>query len=342
LRNAETGRLFAGGCALGAALLTRHELGVVALPVFALLVAESRPPGRRTVSNVVTVAIPLAAAMAIWLAYNFARFGDPLDSGQVIAGQPSIDMLRSPSTTFGRSMTESLAGLLFSPSTSVFLYSPIVIIGILSFALMARRELSTTVVVAVQVLGYLLLVAAAGNWSAGRAYGSRYLVTVVPLVCLPLAYWFRDAGMLARRSGFVVLAASVLVQLPGVLVDYSRVEQAYAYAHAPQPVQERLWSWPAADLVLNARAAARQLPLNVRLLRGAEPRPTVGPTGMTRRASLTEQLAFSLDFWWLYLFHLGVLPARVAVLGLFIPLAVAGVCAWRVARLVHHAERAGP
>jgi hypothetical protein len=340
VREGRMPRLLAGGLLLGCAFLTRHELPFLILPLFIWVVTESWPEVRRVARNAAAVSVGFAPCLMAWFAYNAVRFGHPLDTGQHIAGQSSIQMLQSPLTMFGQSMSESLAGLLFSPSTSVFLYSPLVVLGLLSFAVMVRHDRTTTALLTAQILLHFLFLAAAGNWFAGRAYGSRYLVTVIPLVCIPLVYWFRDTGNVARKAGYAILAVSVLVQLPGVLVDYSKVEQAYAQNRPPQPRSERLWSWPAADLFLNAQAAARRLPENVRYLAGVEDPPRINRTGTVDQRDFAQQFAFSLDFWWLYLFYLGVLSAPVALLGLFVPLLLALASARKLSALVRDVERA--
>jgi hypothetical protein len=51
--------------------------------------------------------------------------------------------------------------------------------------------------------------------------------------------------------------------------------------------------------------------------------PDVSTTGQETQRDFSQQFSFSLDFWWLYLFYFGALPAGVAlVLGL-LPLVIA-------------------
>ena len=58
--------------------------------------------------------------------------------------------------------------------------------------------------------------------------------------------------------------------------------------------------------------------------------PRVSRTGEELQRDFSQQFAFSLDFWWLYLFYLGAVPAGVAVALAALPLALAG---WLTARL---------
>ena len=105
----------------------------------------------------------------------------------------------------------------------------------------------------------------------------------------------------------MVLATSIgiLVQLPGVMVDYAKVGQANA---ADRTEAERQWNWAASPLALNARAMTSAVPDNFGYATGLQPVPRIArPAGATDR-TFSQQFAFSLDFWWLYLFYLGLLP----------------------------------
>ena len=73
---------------------------------------------------------------------------------------------------------------------------------------------------------------------------------MIPLLCLPLARWFgRAPGEARRRLVISGLVLSIIVQLPGVLVDFSKV------GHTPeigyQTRDTRRWEWPFSAFVLN-------------------------------------------------------------------------------------------
>jgi hypothetical protein len=124
-----------------------------------------------------------------------------------------------------------------------------------------------------------------------------------------------------------VAALSATVQLPGILVDPGKANVAL---ERPRPVRhvERRYEWEMSALRINTLAAAAQVPANVRYLTGSE----APPRGIGRRPDvpLSQQFAFSLDFWWMYAFYLGVLPRLAAVAVPIIGLAIA---AWLFGRL---------
>ena len=106
------------------------------------------------------------------------------------------------------------------------------------------------------------------------------------------------------------------------MVDPGKVNVAL---QRPGPVtpQERRYDWAVSALALNARAAAAQALPNGRYVFGLAERPAPGSSGAAD-GSFSQRLAFSLDFWWLYLFYLGVLPAWLALL---VPAVLVGTAA---------------
>lgn len=106
------------------------------------------------------------------------------------------------------------------------------------------------------------------------------------------------------------------------MVDYSK-PNAHDRAAAPVTHTDRQYSWRGSYLVSNLRITWRAVPQNMRYVLGGDSPPLVTQASAEQGQSISEQLAFSLDVWWLYLFYLGVLTASVAVgLGLA-PLGVA-------------------
>ena len=97
-------------------------------PVFAWLVLVS-PPGRRA-RGVIQFLPGVVAGAVVWMLFNWSRFGNPLDTGYMRDANPGL----------GSPMLSGLAGLLFSPSTSVLLYSPFVIPGAIGLLALGSAE----------------------------------------------------------------------------------------------------------------------------------------------------------------------------------------------------------
>ena len=315
--------LMAGGALQGMALLTRHEMGVMIIPIFIWLVAESRRDRQLMFKRLVLFGLPFALAVGVWMWYNASRFGHPFDTG----------LLRDPNVRFDSSFFVGLYGLLASPGRALFLYAPITLVGLLALKRLAMQDRSTALLFGLQILILTSLIAKMHQWDGGESYGPRYLVPLLPYLTVPIAVLF-PLGQRAvrRRILFTTLALSVLVQLPGVLVDYSKIQNAFARQTAGYSIQMSRYSWEATPLVLNVKSALKGVPRNVGHLIGIATPPAVVQSGQETQRDFSQQFVFSLDFWWLYLYYLGVIPAWLSVMAGIFPLMIASYLIYMVRR----------
>jgi hypothetical protein len=289
-----------GGAGLGSALLVRHELALACLPIGVWIAAESGFDVAKTVKRGALVAAPVVAAGLLVLFYNYTRFGNPFDTGY----------LRDETVSF-IPVWEGLFGLLASPGRSFFLYSPITLAGVAGLVWLARLDRSTALLFAGHVVVVLLFYASLVHWDADRSYGPRYLLPLIPWLVLPLtAVNARSVSPTIRKLVGAVAVLSVLIQLPGVLVDFSKVGYTAKVGH--RDYLQRRWTWEAAGLRLNSRAAAEILPHTARHFAGTEPLPVIEPAHGEGR-DFAEQFANSLDFWWISLFYLRAVSGPVAL-----------------------------
>jgi hypothetical protein len=323
VRRSEPARFSRAALWLGVGLLTRHELGLAILPMAGWLWWSGSPSGddrRRRLRAFVPM---LLLGVGTWLAFNAIRFGNPLDSGH----------LRDTVPGFGSPIVSGLAGLLFSPSASLFLYSPVALFGLAGLFRLWRRDRATAGWLLSLVLIFVLFYATLGNWIGGRSYGSRYLVIVLPFLAVG---WAALLAAVPRRRRIVlavaVLGVGIVVQLPGVLMDYAKVSQAAAAARGGFSTAERQWAWEAAPLVLNAAATLDAVPANVRYVMGLAPIPAVGTAPDADDRGFSQQFAFSLDFWWLYLFYMGALPRMGLLAVVTTGLGLVVLSGWALAR----------
>ena len=123
------------------------------------------------------------------------------------------------------------------------------------------------------------------------------------------------------------LVVSTLIQVPGILVDFSKVGHTEEIGY--RPFELRRWEWQSSALALNTEAALDAVPLTVRHLVGSEARPEV-QAGEGEARDFSSQFAYSLDFWWMYLFYLGLVPAPLVIVFAGIPLGLAVLCLRRL------------
>ncbi len=324
--------LAAAGAWLAASLLTRHEMLLGALLVTAWVAGAGAPTARLRRIRLLALLPGILAGIVVWLIYNAVRFGNPLESGY----------LHDPVPAFGGPIAEGFLGLMFSPGASIFLYSPFTVLGLVGLRQIAKQDRAMGLLLVGLVGIFIAFYSTLGGWIGGRAYGSRYLLVVLPYFGVGWAAWLHHARRRVRRSTFaLVTTAGIMLQLPGVLVDYSKVSQADAIERGSgMTLAERQWSWGSTLLARDAAAGWQAVPQNMRYLANRDPLPTIA-TPADDDHSFAQQFSFSIDFWWLYLFYMGVLPrAGVATIALAFVVWI-GWCARRLQRAVAGATADG-
>ena len=248
--------------AVGIALCCGLAVGVkfgagIILPVFGLAGAASLwrrwrregLPLRDLVAATTIAAVVLGVLLALVGWYNWVRFASPFETGY---GGREVGAVQQGN------WREALPGLLISPGKGLFLFSPIVILGLLSFAPFVRRVPRLALLVAALAVEHIAFYARVPQWDGGTCWGPRYLDFIVPLLVLPLAAglaWLaapeRTRGARLALGGFagVVIALALVVQLLGVLVNfdtgYNRITTGRRYwtvANSPPLVHARILS----------------------------------------------------------------------------------------------------
>ncbi len=138
------------------------------------------------------LAAGLLAGVLPGLVYSTAAFGSPLATPYRY--HVGWEVTRQLTTMYGGPFLEGFTGLLFRPEAGLLLYSPILALAFWAAPSMwsrigARRAGATLL----PGLAMLLLTAKHATWHGGAAHDARYLMVVMPLFCLPLGFFYRDA-----------------------------------------------------------------------------------------------------------------------------------------------------
>ena len=221
------------------------------MPNFALLapiavyivLAAGATPAR--VRRLVIWGIPVALALAATGWYNWARFGNALQTGH------------SAESQFTSSLTDSLPAYIGSPLRGIFLFSPVLLLVFFGVKRFLRREWQLACTLAAVVILTMLLYGKWKDWGGGLAWGPRFLVPLTPLLLLStapvLASW-RSLSPWARLGILALAAVSIAVQVLGVAVDM--VAQWYLLERSVPAIQ----TWvPAHSLVWRHLVAVGQV-----------------------------------------------------------------------------------
>lgn len=171
------------GFLLGFSIFTEYTVAVI-VAVLGLLALWMLRRSPATLSGFLLAgAVPLLAL----LAYNYACFGNPLDTGY------SHDFCWSPAQGAGfAGFTYPHAGplfdLTFGSFRGLFYMSPFLLFALPGAVVMMRRgfALEGALCLVVTIL-FILMISAYWGWNGGKVEGPRYLVPVVPFLALPAA-----------------------------------------------------------------------------------------------------------------------------------------------------------
>ena len=132
----------------------------------------------------------------------------------------------------------SVSGLanLVSPGSSVFLYSPLLVLAPLLAARGFRREPALVVAALANFFVFWWFFSRflywTGLWSAP---GPRYLTSTVPLLLLPLGLWLQGSGLGARLCFVVVSAFGWLVQGALLTTSWAEMVERLGYLRMGEP-----------------------------------------------------------------------------------------------------------
>ena len=195
-------RSLLAGVAMAATVAIRPASIVLALP-FALLLWERRPA--ELLRRAILYGLPIAVTALALLAFNWQRFGDPMQFGY--------------SETFDGSLLAGLIGFLASADRSIFLFAPPLLALFWGFPAFVRRH---------GALGWRLLAIAAFTvllyalWPVfwgGPVWGPRYVLPVLPLLLLltvpAVERAWQERGW-PRWAMALLALLGVAIQAPGV------------------------------------------------------------------------------------------------------------------------------
>ena len=242
-------RALAAGLLCGLIVGNRPPDGVLAaaLGAYALYWAG----GLRRALLVVLTAI---APVLLVLAYNALVVGALGGAYQLVA----------PKDFFDNDMTAGLAGLLFSPTRGLFVFSSFFLFLILAFRHPPRdrAERLLTWAMSAGVITQILLYSKT-DWRAGICWGPRFLTDLMPILTWLLAPVV--AALRARgRSLFVTsVFISIAIEAVGALT-YTGATDAAIYANEKGPDRLRgAWAWENAPFIASLSHGIAPAELNL-------------------------------------------------------------------------------
>jgi hypothetical protein len=129
-----------------------------------------------------------------------------------------------------------MAGLLLSPGSSVFVYTPLLLLAPPGLIALWRRRRAETLAMVSLAATFLLFYSKFDGWSGlWSAPGPRYLYLIVPLLLLPLGLWLDEleSGSRARKAAWSAVAVLAVtgfwVQFVSIFVRWGSVPTLAGY-----------------------------------------------------------------------------------------------------------------
>ena len=201
----------------GFALTLRPDSAVIIGPIVLWYLWANR-----SIRAAVKVALSLAPSIALVLFANYIRYHSLTDQGYA-------------DQRFSNPFLSGLYGILLSSGKSIFLFSPPLLLGVWGWKQFAsRKETASDAwlfwgICSAQILFY----AKYWYWSSDDAWGVRYLLPGVLLLCIPMV------TVLHQRAVVIpVIVIGVLVQLLGVTIGGLNFLTLLRTSH---PQREAMW-----------------------------------------------------------------------------------------------------
>lgn len=276
----------AAGALAGFAGLTRPALWPLVLLGAVLTSAHGRTSQRWAPG---VYALFLLPSLALFAWYNYARFGSPFE--QWPGGPNRLSLHTLPIGLYGQ---------LLSPGKSVFLYCPLLIIALIGWRGLWRRDRLAAGAAAGVFCYHLFLYSAWTDWPGGWCWGPRFLFATLPLAWLAVPDGLER--MWRKQTLRAIAAAIALLSLAMQVLAVSAFYMAHLDRLEAQGrrVSDSYYRW-ADSPILGAVTTLRHLhwsPLDRHSL-----------TRVRNRATATEQLKAELrntmDVWPVYLRRFG-------------------------------------
>jgi hypothetical protein len=210
------------GFLLGYAIVTENPT-VIALVALGVYVLSASGRGPRLVGR---LALGVAPAALIYMAYNAAAFGNPLALGYSHLAGPDEFQQGQAQGVFGVTYPhlDAIWQTTFGSYRGLFLLSPVLLLAIPGLVLLYRRLgwRADALVCAAISAGFFLFNWSYFAWDGGYSMGPRHMLPAVPFLVLPIAElvrperarsWRVIAGALGAYSILVVEASAAVTPL---------------------------------------------------------------------------------------------------------------------------------
>ncbi len=219
--------LFFSGVALGGVVISYNPTFLFTLPAFVVYYLFLKgfkinfKYFKTTVADAVLFLLGFAPFFFLYKYFNSLRLGG---TGATSYGDGSLSLPGFPPTYV---ILEGIWGLLLSPGKSIFIYSPILLVLILFWFKIKKKIIAELVTALVLFLIYLWFIGTLLGgpdylvWHGDSSWGPRYLLPVLPLFFVVIAYIYKKLTYLQKLLIFYpLLIFGIFVNSLSVFLPY--------------------------------------------------------------------------------------------------------------------------
>jgi hypothetical protein len=184
------------------------------LAVFAVLI----PLTALALFNYYSYDNPFQLSGTVARVIDFNEEGDPVFPGELTQEELSQATTNLPALGFfeTRNIYNGINVLLTGTERGILFYTPVIILGLLGFKYLFRKNKPASVILTIAGLNFLLYSMWGDPWG-GWAFGARYLIPTYALMAIPLALYLDKAKKGVLIVVFVLFVYSMAVNLLGAL-----------------------------------------------------------------------------------------------------------------------------
>jgi hypothetical protein len=216
------GILFLVGFLLGFALITEYPVApiVLILTAYYFFTVFRKGAADRSLA-VILPALGACIPFAIILVYNMAVFGNPISTGYTHSAYPWFQQHQTQGLVgIGWPNPKAIFYMTVHPAFGLFWQSPVLIMSMIGIWLMSRvSKYRVEALIAITAFfSLLILYSGFYAWWGAWTFGPRYLIPMLPFLCLPLVFipkrWFLSIvilGLISIMQMFIAVSSRIIV-----------------------------------------------------------------------------------------------------------------------------------
>ncbi len=215
---------FFSGLLLGLAITT-HITAVLSVPFFFMFILGQESKDKLVIQGFIKFSLNFILGLSIFslllLYYNYLRFGNIFETGRTVDPLFRYAWYVNP--------LRGLYGMTISGGKGIFIYSPIIILGILFWKHFHKKYPHLSIAIIGMIIIRLFFIASRSDWHAGFCLGPRYLVIIIPFLFIPIAIGLKEILKRKQLKRFIYI--SIFSGLCIIQQVYFAIGELFSFLH---------------------------------------------------------------------------------------------------------------